>query len=94
MACDPRQIKAYNIPAKNIRINRDQYKVFAKSVLDYHLMKHTEVLEYIKLWIKYAILIKPSANILLDDYDPMLRKVQHQTQKCAKAREDSPDSDI
>jgi len=37
MACDPRMANAYNIPAKNVRIKRDQYKEFAQNVIEYHL---------------------------------------------------------
>jgi|Dee2metaT_24_FD_contig_51_1196981_length_1002_multi_1_in_0_out_0_2 hypothetical protein len=37
MACDPRMANAYNIPAKNVRIERDQYKEFAQNVIEYHL---------------------------------------------------------
>ena len=94
MSCDPAAKNSYNIDGQTVRITREQYQTFAEGILDYHLTKYTEVLEYVKLYVQYATLINPSANLLIDDYDGKIRLVQDQTQKCLKAKTEDKDFEI
>lgn len=94
MSCDPAAKNSYNINGQTIRITREQYQKFAEGILGYHLTKYSEVLEYIKLYVQYATLINPAANLLLDDYDHNLRLVQDETQKCFKAKTEDKDFEI
>lgn len=94
MSCDPKAQDSYNIAGQTVRITREQYQTFAEGILGFHLIKYTEVLEYIKLYIQYATLINPAANLLIDDYDDRLRIVQDETQKCFKAKSEDKNFEL
>lgn len=94
MACDPAAFQSYNLKSKTVRITRDDYKDYAKAVLEYHFIRYNELLDYIKLYANYVILVQPAANILLDDYDDKIKIVEKVTKECYEASKDNKDFDF
>jgi len=94
MACDPAAFQSYNLKSKTVRITRADYEDYAKAVLEYHFIRYNELLDYIKLYANYVILVQPAANILLDDYDNKIKIVEKVTKECYEASKDNKDFDF
>merc|ERR1712007_360961 len=82
MSCDPKSKKHVDVKNKVIIINRSDFNTFALDAVVTYIEYFDIVKKYMSLWVKYVLIIEPTSDITLDDFDGQSELLEGRSQRC------------